>query len=253
MVTSPFAPFKNAVLSFQVSSGALVSDSNGNMRPGTAIVQVEALLQQKRDPNRKAEAGVDTSKIWLEGYLVKVLGAEPGRELKLPSVVTPDSLCSAAWQGRAGRFYLEFTADNPYLAALNIDLVNRVRGYFEPSSFVVADEPWLPTPPETVWAEIVEGQTLQANKGYWYNGLALGVMALPPSPSAGDRLILQRIGPANWRIAQRPGEQIQVFDLSTTLGEAGRVESVDQGASIEISFNGSMWVAIASSGNLEVV
>lgn len=150
MPISPFTSYKNAVLRFQVASGDLVADRNGNLRPGTAVVEVEALLQQKRDPNKEVRPGVDTSAIWVEGYLVKVIGAAEGNELKLPSVVTPDSLCAATWQGRQGQFFMEFTALNPYLSALNIDLVNCIRGYFQFGSFVVSGEPWQPSPsPET--------------------------------------------------------------------------------------------------------
>lgn len=135
---SPFAPYKNAQLRFQVASGALTPDPNGNLRPGSAVVEVEALLEQKRDPNREVRPGVDPSSIWLEGYLVS--------PRPLPSIVTPDAPAAITWQGRQGRFYIEFTARNPYLAALNIDLVEQIRGYFLPGSFAVAGEDWVPGP-----------------------------------------------------------------------------------------------------------
>lgn len=256
MPTGQFTSFTNSLLTFQVSSGALVTDTNGNLRPGVATIQVEAQLDQSTRPQVERRPGVDTSAIYLQGPLTGVVGAEPGRELILPSVVTPSSPCSINWAGRLGRFHYEFIAPDSILQSLGIQELNEIQGWFIPSSFVISDEPWTPSPPqegELIWAEIVEGQTLQANKAYWYSGLALGVMALPPSPELGDRLIIQRIGPANWRLTQRDGEQIQVFDLFTTLGEAGRLESVDQGSSVEISFNGEVWVAIASSGNLEVI
>lgn len=144
-MASPFADYANAQLRFQVSSGALAPDSKGNMRPSKAVIEVTALLQQKRDPNREPRPGVDESAIWVEGYITQI-GADPEGSLVLPSVVTPDSLCAAAWQGRVGKFQMEFTARNPYLAAIEIDLVERIRGYFVPGSFVVSGEPWTPTP-----------------------------------------------------------------------------------------------------------
>jgi hypothetical protein len=147
-VASPFADYANALLTFQVSSGTLAPDSKGNMRPGKATIQVTALLQQKRDPNREPRPGVDESSIWVEGYITQV-GADPEGSLVLPSVVTPDSPCAATWQGRAGRFQMEFTARNPYLAALEVDAVEKIRGYFVPGSFVVSGEPWSPTPTPT--------------------------------------------------------------------------------------------------------
>lgn len=143
-MSSPFATYANATLRFQVASGELVTDpTNGNVKPGVAVVEVAAMLQQKRDPNREARPGVDTSAVWCEGYITSIVGQD---SLVLPSVVTVDSVCAAVWQGRQGRFYLEFTARNPYIAALGIDLVERIRGYFQLGSFVVTGEIWTPTP-----------------------------------------------------------------------------------------------------------
>ncbi len=143
-MASPFAPYANAVLLFQVASGTLAPDSNGNLRPGKAVIEVRALLQQKRDPNREPRPGVDESFVWTEGYITQV-GSDP-KALVLPSIVTPDSPCSATWQGRVGRFHLEFTARNPYLATVNVNLVERIRGYFVPGLFVVSGDPWVPVP-----------------------------------------------------------------------------------------------------------
>lgn len=147
-MASPFASFANAILKFQVASGNLEPDRNGNLRPGKAVIEVQALLEQKRDPNREPRPGVDESAIWTEGYITQI-GGDPEGSLILPSVVTPDSPCQATWQGRTGRFQMEFTARDPYVAAVGIDLVEVIRGYFVPGSFVVSGEPWTPsTPPQ---------------------------------------------------------------------------------------------------------
>lgn len=143
-MASPFASFANATLSFQVASGALTPDAKGNLRPGTAIVTVEALLQQKRDPNEEMLPGVDKTAVWVEGYITRIANQD---DLVLPTVITPDSPCSAVWQGRQGRFHMQFNARNPYLAALSIDLVERLKGYFQIGNFVVSGDPWTPTPP----------------------------------------------------------------------------------------------------------
>lgn len=163
MADSPFADFANAVLRFEVASGTLTPDSRGNLRPGKAIVEISAMLQQKRDPNRSNDPGVDSSKILVEGYITAIVGQE---SLVLPSVVTPDSPCQATWQGRNGQFYMEFAARNPYLAALAIDLVEKVRGYFQPSSFVVSGDLWSPSPtpePGQVDTTQVKGLTYPAS------------------------------------------------------------------------------------------
>ena len=150
MSRSPFAAFTNALLRFQVASGALETDANGNLRPGVAVVEVEAMLKQKRDLKKEPQPGVDSSAIWLEGKITNVLGAAAGLDLTLPSVVTPDSPCAATINGINGQFWLEYTAPKPILSALKIDLVNQIRGYFLPGSFAVEGEPWNPSPaPET--------------------------------------------------------------------------------------------------------
>lgn len=135
-MTSPFAPFANSTLRFQVAGSGLVEDRNGNLRPARVTVTVSALLKQstknKSDSQTSERSGVDTSAIYLEGYLV-----EPA---VLPSSITIDSACQITWQGREGRFFYEFTAVNPYLAALNINLVNQIRGWFQPGSYALPGE-----------------------------------------------------------------------------------------------------------------
>jgi len=122
---SPFAPYANAQLRFVVSSGALVADALGNVAPSTTQeIEVVALLQQKRDPNRDRSPGVDAQAIWFEGYLVS--------PRPLPSSIAPHQQCLAVVDEEGGQFWLEQTQRNPYLASLDIDLVDKVRGYFQP-------------------------------------------------------------------------------------------------------------------------
>jgi hypothetical protein len=131
-MASPFVSFANSTLRFQVASGALIEDRNGNLRPGRLTVTVSALLKQARDNKTTEQPGVDVNAIYLEGYLV-----EP---TVLPGSITIDSPCQAIWQGREGRFFYEFTAVNPYLAALNINLVNPIRGWFQPGLYALPGE-----------------------------------------------------------------------------------------------------------------
>lgn len=135
MATGPFAPYTNSLLEFQVSSGVLVSDTHGNQRPGLSTIQIEAMLKQNTRPQIERREGVDTSAIYLEGRLTGVVGAASGQELVMPRSITPDSLCSATWQGLTGRFWLEFTAPNPYLEALQIYLLTEIKGWFVPDSY----------------------------------------------------------------------------------------------------------------------
>jgi hypothetical protein len=95
---SPFAFAANARLRFVVSTGALVADALGNVAPSTTQeIEVTALLQQKRDPNRDRSPGVDAQAIWYEGYLVS--------PRPLPSTIAPHQQCRAVIDGQGGRFW----------------------------------------------------------------------------------------------------------------------------------------------------
>ena len=129
MTTSPFAPYANAQLRFTVSTGALVADALGNVAPsGVQEIEVVALLQQKRDPNRDRSPGVDAQAIWYEGFLV---APRP-----LPSSIAPHQQCLAVVDEEGGQFWLERTQRNPFVASVEIDLVDKVRGYFQPKPIV---------------------------------------------------------------------------------------------------------------------
>jgi len=126
MTTSPFAPYANAQLRFVVSTGALVAGALGNVAPSEQQeIEVVALLQQQSNPNRDRSPGVDAQAIWFEGYLV---APRP-----LPSAIAPHQQCIAVIDGQSGRFWLEQTQRNPFVASQGIDLVDKIRGYFAPT------------------------------------------------------------------------------------------------------------------------
>jgi hypothetical protein len=121
---SPFAPYANTLLRFRVGDGTLAIDpKTGNRRPGTRLVDVVAVVQQKQRPRNKEMPGVDDLAVWVEGFLVN--------PRPLPPEIVSSSMCFGVWDGRQGRFHLDFTARNPYIAALNIDLVEKIKGFFQ--------------------------------------------------------------------------------------------------------------------------
>jgi hypothetical protein len=146
MSNSPFAAFANATLRFEVASGELTTDSaTGNVKPGKAIVEVSAILDQAKVPEATARPGVDSTAVYLEGFVVEVVGAD--NALRLPSVVTPDSPCAATWDGKGGRFFLQLKGHSPYgYEAITGD---EIQGYFQVSKFAVEGEAWTPSPEPT--------------------------------------------------------------------------------------------------------
>lgn len=128
---SPFSDFANFTGNFTVADRVLEQDSRGNWKPATIEIVVTAVLEQKEKPQQFRRPGVDANAIYLKGYLV-----EPR---PLPPTITPDSPCTATYNGMSGTFVLEFAGRDPYLQALGIDLVDELKGYFlPPSSFASA-------------------------------------------------------------------------------------------------------------------
>jgi hypothetical protein len=148
-MSSPFLPYANTTLRFQVFTGSLVPDLSGNLRPGTGIVEVGALMSQKQEGFalkviRESRPGVDALQISIAGFITSIAGQD---SLILPSIITVNSICAAVWQGRSGRFFMDFTARNPYVAAIGIDIVENIKGYFQPANFSVEGDPFVVPPP----------------------------------------------------------------------------------------------------------
>ncbi len=128
---SPFADFVNFTADFTVAGASLEPDEWGNLKPTrdvivvTAVMEPATLSQQYRRPRDLNERSA-----YLGGFLVS--------PRPLPALITPDSPCVAVYNGLTGIFVYEFEGRDPFLQALNIDLVDRIKGWFVPSSFVSA-------------------------------------------------------------------------------------------------------------------
>lgn len=207
MVATPFAPYKNANLTFRIAGDYLVTDRLGNRRPVTEIVTVEALLEQKQIPRTVERPGPNSNMVWVEGFLI-----DPR---PLPAPVTPDSYCVGIWQRLQGRFYLEFSARNPDLAALDINLVERIKGFFEPKS----------------WGRVGTADTIVLEEGvtkiaFSYGDATPKVLFVVP---AGKTVFTAQI------VLQVPFNGV---NPSLTLGDAAvpdRLMKVDQNSPIEVA------------------
>lgn len=138
-MTSPFAAYQNATLRFQFASGALETDAaTGNIRPSMGVITVYALLNQKRPPNQEALPGVDSTAVYLEGYVTEVVNAE--NPLYLPDVISPKNACQALFAGSNGRFFMQYQARSPY--GVETFTGDRLKGWFQVSDFVVEGDEW---------------------------------------------------------------------------------------------------------------
>jgi hypothetical protein len=132
-MSSPFVSFANFTATFQVSGGALTQDAKGNWRPGKAAIEVIAQMDQtdlEKSPVVERRPGIDSTAVYLEGTLIS--------PLPLPSSITPNTPCSAVWNGINGEFFLEFQARDSILADLGIDFLDEIKGWWQPSSFTVS-------------------------------------------------------------------------------------------------------------------
>lgn len=143
-MASPFAPYANASLRWQVpTGGSTVDAATGNVIPETAEIVLTALLNQRGGNSRQLPdsrpQGVDETAVYLEGYAV-----EP---MELPVSVVPLSRAIATWDNRHGSFVLLVTGRSPY----GVDPITgtKLKGWFQAQSYAIdeAYTPPTPTPP----------------------------------------------------------------------------------------------------------
>lgn len=123
-MSSPFAGFENATLTFKVAGSGTADPVTGNRNFARSHVAVEALLTEQSNRKQKdiqRPAGVDIQAIYLEGYAVI-----PDR---LPVTVKPNTWAEAVWSGFNGKFYLMLTANSPY--GVEDSTGDRIRGWFQ--------------------------------------------------------------------------------------------------------------------------
>lgn len=147
MATGPFAAATNSLITFRVPNASLVVDADGFVRPGTAssAIQLQAALSKVGKPQVERREGVDTNAFYLRGPLTGVVGAANGKELIMPTILSPNSLGTATWDGLEGRFWLEYTPLPPILQLAGDAryLLAKVEGWFLPGSCSVPGDPWF--------------------------------------------------------------------------------------------------------------
>lgn len=135
-MTSPFAPYTNATLVFQVSTGTLTTDTLGNVVPPkskltcTAVLKPTSSYKQPEKP-----AGVPIDAIYLEGNLVSPLSTSAAIS-PFHTLVQPGANCSATIDGKTGQFWLLPSPRNPYVVAVDVYIVDRLRGWFREGASV---------------------------------------------------------------------------------------------------------------------
>lgn len=90
--------------------------------------------------------------------------------------------------------------------------------------------------------EIISDSVVASPKGkYIVSSLSLTTITLPPSSICciGDSIKIEDIGPGGFRIAQQTDQQIQVGDGLTSIGLGGKISTLYEGTTIQLSYVGN--------------
>jgi hypothetical protein len=91
-------------------------------------------------------------------------------------------------------------------------------------------------------AEIIISESITAspNGRYIVSSPSLTIIALPPSSICcpGDTLSVEDIGPGGFRISQQSNQQIQAGDEMTSIGLGGKIDTIGEGTTIQLSYAG---------------
>ena len=129
MTISPFTPYVNAILNFNVPVMVKSSDRVGNRSMQDQIITLKAVLkpQESDAVTLQYYIGDDVTATLLEGYLVQ--------PPVMPNLLKPPfdgnaTITTASGRVESGRFKILPSIVSPYLVALNLNLVNKIRGIF---------------------------------------------------------------------------------------------------------------------------
>ena len=119
-MTSPFADFANATLTFKVP-GSTVTNNLGNPEGAVTELVVKAMLRKSnRQPTNILNPGSDVDLVLLTGRCV-----EP---IALPLAIVAESVAIANIEGQVGEFTLNAGIQSPYVP--KEILGQAIEGYF---------------------------------------------------------------------------------------------------------------------------
>jgi len=132
---SPFAPFANATLTFQIADGTSTINSVGNYQTNTVPLIITAVLKPSINSSEVQTyaqeidqfVGADASAALFDGYLVDPLVYPSG--LKFLSEADASIIVSGGFT-QEGRFKLLPVVQSPFVVAIGIQIITPIRGIF---------------------------------------------------------------------------------------------------------------------------
>jgi len=107
------------------------------------------------------------------------------------------------------------------------------------------------------WVAAPADTSFTVNQGVYNTKATLLTMTLPVTAVAGTVIAIQgtAVGAAGWIIAQNAGQNIQVGDVSSTIGVGGSVASTDanDGITLLCTVADTTWNEVGMVGNLTIV
>lgn len=127
-MSSPFATFANAVLTFNVPTGNVTVNTVGNRVVETSPLSFTAMLKPVKDTAEiNYYVGDDDVSELLKGYLIEPL-------IFAPSLTAPiegsAQIQTAIGTTKTGTFKLLPLTQSPYLTGLGIEFLTKIQGVF---------------------------------------------------------------------------------------------------------------------------
>jgi len=137
-MTSPFAPFGNATLVFQVDSGALSQSPDGVSAPIQQRVTVLAVLADDKGSSMSLSPrpqSVPATAILFKGFLVSPLSTVVQKST-FERLVTDRTKCRCTINGVAGQFWLKPFVMDPFQQSVGVFIASELGGWFAPGAAV---------------------------------------------------------------------------------------------------------------------
>lgn len=128
MTSSPFAAFQNAVLVFQVPTGAVKQNSVGNRVVETATLEIKAMLNPVADAAQIQQyIGDDDSAELMTGYLVSPLQLPFNL---LPPIEGKATIKTNSGLFETGTFNLLPSSQSAYITGIGVKYLCKIVGVF---------------------------------------------------------------------------------------------------------------------------
>lgn len=125
---SPFAPFENALLVFQVPTNVVTKNALGNRVTQTAQVEIRAMLKPVKDTAIvNYYIGDDITSEVLSGYLTNPLQLPPNLHAPIEGRAT---ITTGLGKTEVGTFELKPNSQSPYIMGAKIGFLNKIIGVF---------------------------------------------------------------------------------------------------------------------------